>query len=132
MSHQGWNQDWNQVDIGRHSGGSLTSQEILLKKQQAQRKGQSVSYQKNQFNLKNVPENSRKLDDATESSKIAKLKMGKDIMQGRTANKMSRKQLACKLNIKEEELARFENNKVPATPANKILLSKIKRILKIR
>ena len=77
MSHQ----DWRQVDIGRKSGGSLTNQEILLKKQQAQRKGQSVSYQKNQFNLKNVPANSRKLDDATESSKIEKLKEGKNIMQ---------------------------------------------------
>tara|TARA_B100000073_G_scaffold347478_1_gene361966 strand:+ start:488 stop:874 length:387 start_codon:yes stop_codon:yes gene_type:complete len=128
MSHQ----DWKQVDIGRKSGGSLTSQEILLKKQIAQRKGQSVSYQKNQFNLKNVPANSRKLDDATESSKIEKLKEGKNIMQGRTANKLSRKQLACRLNMKEEDLAKFENNNVHATPANKILLTKIKRILKIK
>ena len=46
---------------------------LMIQKQQAQRKGQSVSYQKNQFNLKNVPANSRKLDDATESSKIEKL-----------------------------------------------------------
>tara|TARA_B100000902_G_scaffold269264_1_gene255199 strand:+ start:1563 stop:1949 length:387 start_codon:yes stop_codon:yes gene_type:complete len=128
MSHQ----DWKPVDIGRKSGGSLTSQEILLKKQIAQRKGQSVSYQKNQFNLKNVPANSRKLDDATESSKIEKLKEGKNIMQGRTANKLSRKQLACRLNMKEEDLAKFENNNVHATPANKILLTKIKRILKIK
>ena len=128
MSHQ----DWRQVDIGRKSGGSLTNQEILLKKQQAQRKGQSVSYQKNQFNLKNVPANSRKLDDATESSKIEKLKEGKNIMQGITANKLSRKQLACKLNMKEEDLAKFENNNVHATPANKTLLTKIKRILKIK
>ena len=53
-------------------------------------------------------------------------------MQGRTANKLSRKQLACKLNMKEEELAKFENNTVHATPANKTLLTKIKRILKIK
>uniref|UniRef100_A0A6C0L1G8 HTH cro/C1-type domain-containing protein n=1 Tax=viral metagenome TaxID=1070528 RepID=A0A6C0L1G8_9ZZZZ len=128
MSHQ----DWRSVDIGRKSGGSLTSQEILLKKQTAQRKGQSVSYQKNSLNFKNIPPNSRKLDDATESSKIIKLKEGKNIMQGRIANKLSRKQLACKLNMKEEELAKFENNNVHATPANKILLTKIKRILKIK
>lgn len=128
MSHQ----DWRSVDIGRKSGGSLTNQEILLKKQIAQRKGQSVSYQKNSLNFKNIPPNSRKLDDATESSKIIKLKEGKNIMQGRIANKLSRKQLACKLNMKEEELAKFENNNVHATPANKILLTKIKRILKIK
>ena len=85
-----------------------------------------------QIPLKNVPANSRKLDDATESSKIEKLKEGKNIMQGRTANKLSRKQLACKLNMKEEDLAKFENNNVHATPANKTLLTKIKRILKIK
>lgn len=128
MSHQ----DWKAVDIGRKTGVALSNHEILLKKQQSQRNGHSVSYQKNQLNFKNVPENSRKLDDATESSKIEKLKVGKDIMQVRSAKKMSRKQLACTLNMKEEVLASFENNTVLATPANRKLLNKIKRTLNIK
>lgn len=128
MSHQ----DWKSVDIGRKTGAALSNQEILLKKQQSQRNGHSVSYHKNQLNFKNVPENSRKLDDATESSKIEKLKVGKDIMQGRSAKKMSRKQLACILNMKEEVLASFENNTVLATPANRKILNKIKRTLNIK
>jgi len=80
----------------------------------------------------NAPDNAKKLDDATESSKIDKLRHGKDIMQARTSKKMTRKQLAARLSLKEEVIAGFENNSVLATPANKQILNKIKRCLSIK
>ncbi len=126
MSHQ----DWKPVDIGRKSGGALTNSEILMKQQQAKRNGNTISKHKTVF--KNAPDNAKKLDDATESSKIDKLRHGKDIMQARSAKKMTRKQLASRLSLKEEVIAGFENNSVLATPANNQILNKIKRCLSIK
>lgn len=123
-------QDWKQVDIGRKHGGALTNSEILMKQQQAKRNGNTISKHKTVF--KNAPDNAKKLDDATESSKIDKLRHGKDIMQARSAKKMTRKQLASRLSLKEEVIASFENNSVIATPANKQILNKIKRCLSIK
>ena len=126
MQHQ----DWNTVNIGRQSGGSLTKEEISLKERQAKREGKAVSYHR--ISKGDAPDNSRKLDDATEANKIEKLKCGKEIMQARCAKKMTRKQLASSMNMKEEIIASFENNSVLGTPANKKILEKIKRKLGIR
>ena len=126
MNHQ----DWKIQNVGRQSGSSLTSAEIKLKQQQAMRSGNTVSYQKYKTGSNNPP-NSKKLDDATESTKIDKLKCGQDIMKARAAKKMTRKQLAGLINKKEEVLASFENNNALATPANKKILNDIKRKLNI-
>ena len=123
-------QDWKQVDIGRKHGASLTNSEILMKQQHAKRTGNTISKHKTVF--KNTPDNAKTLDDATESLKIDKLRHGKDIMQARSAKKMTRKQLAARLSLKEEVIASFENNSVLSTPANKQILNKIKRCLSIK
>lgn len=126
MQHQ----DWNVVDAGRKYGGSLTKEEMSLQERQLRRQGKAISQQRN--NKTTSPANSKKLDEATEANKIEKLKFGKDIMQARAAQKMTRKQLASSMNMKEEVIAKFENNSAPGTPANKQLLEKIKRKLRIR
>tara|TARA_Y100000389_G_C17226192_1_gene395773 strand:- start:56 stop:439 length:384 start_codon:yes stop_codon:yes gene_type:complete len=122
-------QDWNTVNVGRNSGSKLTQSEINQKEQAQRRLGNAKSYQKVSST---GPDNSRKLDDATESQKIETLKCGQDIMKGRAAKKLDRKSLAQQVNIKVEILATFENNKALATPQNKKILNNIKRKLGIK
>lgn len=130
MKHQ----DWTVINVGRQSGSSLTKHELLLKEQQARRNGDGVSYKKAFVNNNSYkpPDNSRKLADATESSKIETLKCGVDIMQARTKLNMKRKALATLINKKEEVVAQFENNQALATPENKKILNQIKRKLSIK
>ena len=123
MQHQ----DWKSVDIGRQTGGKLTKEEIAIKDRQAKRLGQCSSIKKQG----GFSGNNRKLDEATEASKIEYLKCGQDIMKGRTSKKFDRKKLAQMVNKKVEVIADFENNKALATPQNKQLLNKIKRVLGI-
>ena len=101
MNHQ----DWKSVDIGRQSGSSLSTKEVLLKTQQAKRNGHTLTLQKTVH--KHVPDNSRTLDNATEATKIEKLKCGQEIMKARVAKKLTRKQLAGLINKKEEIVAKF-------------------------
>ena len=126
MDHQ----DWRSVDVGRRSGGALTTEELALKERQAKRAGDSKTFKK-YTGPSGGPSNAKKLDDATESVKIDKLKSGQDIMRGRAAKKITRKQLAGLVNKKEEVIASFENNTALATPQNKQLLNLIKRKLGI-
>jgi ribosome-binding protein aMBF1 (putative translation factor) len=125
MQHQ----DWRIVDIGRQTGSALTNEEIRVKEQQLRRQGKAVSIRK----ISNsAPDNSTKLDKATDPEKIESIKCGQEIMMARTSQNMTRKQLAQKLNKKIEIIASFENNSAKATPQNKKILNQIKRLLKMK
>ena len=128
MNHQ----DWRTVDVGRKSGGALTREELALKQRVAQRNGQTQSYQK-QFiksnSSTNGPDNSRKLDDATESKKIETLNCGAELQKGLVLKKMKMKDLAQKVNKKQQDISIFFNNKALATPQNKKLFNLLKRNL---
>lgn len=126
MNHQ----DFKVVNIGKSYGSKITSDELNIQKREAARKGLTKSYVKVSTN-KNTPDNAKKLDESTEASKIEKIKFGKQLMAARMAKKMKRKQFAQQLNIKEEELASFENNTVLSTSKNKQILNLIKRKLNI-
>ena len=109
MNHQ----DWRTVDIGRRAGSALTHEEEALKQRQLQRAGFTTSHKKEfkmcNSNTTSTP-NAKKLDNATESSKIETSKCGQEIMKARAAKKLNRKQLAQLVNKKEEVIASFENN----------------------
>tara|TARA_Y100000389_G_scaffold148109_2_gene147164 strand:- start:10347 stop:10721 length:375 start_codon:yes stop_codon:yes gene_type:complete len=124
MNHQ----DWKVLDIGRNTGSSLSNEEIRIKEQQKLRQGKGISIRKI---VRDTPDNSTKLDQATEATKIESIKCGQEIMKGRTSQNMTRKQLAQRLNKKIEIIASFENNTAKSTPQNKKLLNDIKRLLKI-
>lgn len=128
MDHQ----DFKIVNIGKgYSNKQLTTEELNIQKRNNMRQGLTKSYNK-LSSSKHIPDNAKKLDESTESSKIEKIKFGNEIMRARTARKLNRKQLAQLLNIKIETIAQFENNTAKSTPDNKKILNKIKQKLGIR
>ena len=73
----------------------------------------------------------KKLDEATEVSKIAKvsLSFGKEMQQARCAKKLSQKELAQKLHVKQTVVASYEQGK--AIPNNGFIC-KIERVLGVK
>jgi len=128
MDHQ----DFKIVNIGKGcSNKNLTTEELNIQKRNNMRQGLTKSYTK-LASSKHIPDNAKRLDESTESSKVEKIKFGNEIMRARTAKKLNRKQLAQLLNIKIETIAQFENNIAKSTPENKKILNKIKQKLGIR
>jgi len=71
------------------------------------------------------------LDDNKETFKLTKIsrELSQEIIKKRCASKMDRKQLANKLNIKIDLLAKYESGTVVVDPK---ILNKIKKVLKIK
>lgn len=117
-------QDFKTVDIG-HGGNSSNdkiSRRILA------RNGGLVSIPKPQFGGSQQVKKS--IIESTEAQKTEYC-AGKQIIGMRTQKKFSQKELAQKSNVNVRIIQDLEANKLVATPQNKILLNKIKRILQV-
>ena len=115
LSHQ----DWKPVTLHR----TYTADEKL---KNAQRTGQTTSVNKN-----TVQNKSAKLDAETENFTIVKsgLTLGKEIQQGRTAKKLTQKQLATMLNEKPQVIQQYENGQAIPNPQ---IINKLQRTLGVK
>ena len=115
LSHQ----DWKPVTLHR----TYTADEKL---KNAQRTGQTTSVNKNTLQNK-----SAKLDAETENFTIVKsgLTLGKEIQQGRTAKKLTQKQLATMLNEKPQVIQQYENGQAIPNPQ---IINKLQRTLGVK
>ena len=117
-----FHQDFMTINIG-HSGISTddkTARRILA------RNGRLVSIPKPQFGSSQQVKKS--IIESTEAQKTEYCN-GKQIIVMRTQKKLSQKELAQKSNVSVRIIQDLEANKLVATPQNKILLNKIKRLL---
>lgn len=115
LSHQ----DWKPVTLNR----TYTADEKL---KNAQRTGQTTSVNKNTTQNK-----SAKLDAETENFTIVKsgLTLGKEIQQGRTAKKLTQKQLATMLNEKPQLIQQYENGQAIPNPQ---IINKLQKSLGVK
>ena len=115
LSHQ----DWKPVTLHR----TYTADEKL---KNAQRSGQTTSINKNTAQNK-----SAKLDSETENFTIVKsgLTLGKEIQQGRTAKKLTQKQLATMLNEKPQVIQQYENGQAIPNPQ---IINKLQKTLGVK
>ena len=115
LSHQ----DWKPVTLNR----TYTADEKL---KNAQRTGQTTSVNKN-----TVQNKSAKLDAETENFTIVKsgLTLGKEIQNGRTAKKLTQKQLATMLNEKPQVIQQYENGQAIPNPQ---IINKLQRTLGVK
>jgi putative transcription factor len=115
LSHQ----DWKPVTLHR----TYTADEKL---KNAQRTGQTTSVNKNTLQNK-----SAKLDAETENFTIVKsgLTLGKEIQQGRTAKKLTQKQLATMLNEKPQVIQQYENGQAIPNPQ---IINKLQKTLGVK
>ena len=82
--------------------------------------------------LKNTVQNkSAKLDSETENFTIVKsgLTLGKEIQQGRTAKKLTQKQLATMLNEKPQVIQQYENGQAIPNPQ---IINKLQKTLGVK
>ena len=112
-------QDWKPVTLNR----VYTSNEKL---KNAQRTGETTSVNKNTLQNK-----SAKLDSETENFNIVKsgLTLGKEIQQGRTAKKLTQKQLATMLNEKPQVIQQYENGQAIPNPQ---IINKLQKSLGVK
>ena len=130
-------QDWNTVDVGNRGSRIKPDKQEALKK--AKRTGSVVSIAKtNQTNSTKAGVmatsgaiNARKIEEETESFNIQKtgLTLGKAIQQGRTAKKLTQKQLAVSLNEKPQVIQQYENGQAIPNPQ---IINKIERALGVK
>lgn len=115
LSHQ----DWKPVTLNR----TYTSPEKL---KNAQRTGETTSVNKNTLHNK-----STKLDSETENFNIVKsgLTLGREIQQGRTAKKLTQKQLATMLNEKPQVIQQYENGQAIPNPQ---IINKLQKSLGVK
>jgi putative transcription factor len=115
LSHQ----DWKPVTLHR----TYTADEKL---KNAQRTGQTTSVNKNTGQNK-----SAKLDSETENFTIVKsgLTLGKEIQQGRSAKKLTQKQLATMLNEKPQVIQQYENGQAIPNPQ---IINKLQKSLGVK
>ena len=114
-------QDWKTVDVGY--GLSHTARDSKAVCRQNMRNGNVMSVKK-----RVSPDLvSKKIIDATDAQKLDNCS-GKEIMALRTKHKKSQKELAQMINVKTQVITQLEQGKLPATPANKVILNKIKRV----
>ena len=115
LSHQ----DWKPVTLNR----VYTPTEKL---KNAQRSGQTTSVTRNPVQTK-----SAKLDAETENFTIVKsgLTLGKEIQNGRTAKKLTQKQLATMLNEKPQVIQQYENGQAIPNPQ---IINKLQRPLGVK
>ena len=114
-----YHQDWKPVTLNR----TYTSHEKL---KNAQRTGETTSVNKNTLQNK-----SAKLDSETENFNIVKsgLTLGKEIQQGRTAKKLTQKQLATMLNEKPQVIQQYENGQAIPNPQ---IINKLQKSLGVK
>ena len=112
-------QDWKPVTLNR----TYTAHEKL---KSAQRMGQTTSVNKNK-----LQNNSLKLDAESENFTIVKsgLILGKEIQQGRTAKKLTQKQLATMLNEKPQVIQQYENGQAIPNPQ---IINKLQKTLGVK
>lgn len=95
------------------------------------RKKTSPGYQKNTLTRNSKLSNNTNSELIDDENPISKKKIdrniSKNIQSARTTQKMTRKQLAQKINIKESVIADYENGKAIPKPE---ILNKIEKILK--
>ena len=115
LSHQ----DWKPVTLNR----VYTPTEKL---KNAQRSGQTTSVSRNPLQNK-----SAKLDSETENFTIVKsgLTLGKEIQQGRSAKKLTQKQLATMLNEKPQVIQQYENGQAIPNPQ---IINKLQKSLGVK
>jgi putative transcription factor len=115
LSHQ----DWKPVTLNR----VYTPTEKL---KNAQRSGQTTSVSRNPLQNK-----SAKLDSETENFNIVKsgLTLGKEIQQGRSAKKLTQKQLATMLNEKPQVIQQYENGQAIPNPQ---IINKLQKSLGVK
>lgn len=114
-------QDFKVVDIGHWNRGNIDPK-VNMRIQQ--RQGNVETFHKaSDFQV------SKSLIETTEAQKIEYCN-GKEIIQLRTKKKLSQKELANLVNQKAQVIQQLEQGKLNATPANKILVNKIKQKLK--
>jgi len=115
LSHQ----DWKPLTVHR----TFTTDEKL---KNAQRTGQTTSVNKN-----TVQNKSAKLDAETENFTIVKsgLTLGKEIQQGRSAKKLTQKQLATMLNEKPQVIQQYENGQAIPNPQ---IINKLQKSLGVK
>ena len=112
-------QDWKPVTLNR----LYTPTEKL---KNAQRSGQTTSVSRNP-----VQNKSAKLDAETENFTIVKsgLTLGKEIQNGRTAKKLTQKQLATMLNEKPQVIQQYENGQAIPNPQ---IINKLQKTLGVK
>tara|TARA_Y100000389_G_scaffold178827_1_gene192350 strand:- start:2209 stop:2574 length:366 start_codon:yes stop_codon:yes gene_type:complete len=117
-------QDFKKVDIGH----GCTSVDDKMGRRILARNDRLVSIPKPQFSSSQKVKKS--IIESTEAQKTEYCD-GKQIIGMRTQKKLSQKELAQKSNVNVRIIQDLEVNKLVATPQNKVLLNKIKRLLQV-
>lgn len=115
-------QDWNMITLNR----IFTKDEAMNK---AKREGTTVSIKKE--DERQIISKTRKIENETENFNIQKsgLTLGREIQQGRTAKKMTQKNLATMLNEKPNVIQQYESGQAIPNPQ---ILNKIQKALGVK